>query len=88
MIPSLAGEGIGIAIASGMAAARAYAEGGSGAAPRFQMAFAARTRRPVAVASMLWTQAERPGAAALALGMLVRFPALAGLAARATRLGS
>jgi len=87
VIPSLAGEGIGIAIASGIAAARAYAEGGGAAAPRFQMAFAARTRRPVAVAGMLWANAERLAVARPALQLIRTFPALVELAARATRIG-
>jgi menaquinone-9 beta-reductase len=87
VIPSLAGEGMGIAIASGAAAAAAYLEGGAAAAPGFQRNFAARTRRPVAVASMLWHQGERPAMARLAVPLLSAFPALAGFAARMTRIG-
>lgn len=87
VIPSLAGEGMGIAIASGVAAARAYMVGGGEAAPAYQRAFAARTRRPVAMASLLWHQAERPAMARLAIPLLRAFPALSGLAARFTRIG-
>lgn len=87
VIPSLAGEGMGIAIASGAAAAAAYLEGGPAAAPQFQRNFAARTRRPVAVASMLWHQGERPAMARMAVPLLGAFPALAGFAARMTRIG-
>lgn len=87
VIPSLAGEGMGIAIASGSAAADAFLEGGPAAAPQFQRDFAARTRRPVAVASMLWHQGERPAMAQLAVPLLNTFPALAGFAARMTRIG-
>ncbi len=87
VIPSLAGEGMGIAIASGAAAAAAFLEGGPAAAPQFQRDFAARTRRPVAVASMLWHQGERPAMARLAVPLLGAFPALAGFAARMTRIG-
>jgi menaquinone-9 beta-reductase len=87
VIPSLAGEGMGIAIASGMAAARAYLKSGAAAAPDYQRRFAARTRRPVAVAGMLWHQGERPAMARLAVPLLRAFPVLAGLAARMTRIG-
>jgi menaquinone-9 beta-reductase len=88
VIPSLAGEGMGIAIASGTAAARAYLLGGAAAAPRFQRDFAVRTRRPVAVASLLWHQGERPAIARIAVPLLNAFPALAGFAARMTRIGN
>jgi menaquinone-9 beta-reductase len=87
VIPSLAGEGIGIAIASGIAAANAYAAGGRGAAGRYQRDFARRSRRPVRIASALWHQAERPRIAQLAVPLVGLFPALAGFAARATRIG-
>jgi menaquinone-9 beta-reductase len=87
VIPSLAGEGMGIAIASGAAAAAAYLKGGAAAAPAFQRRFAARTRRPVAVASMLWHQGEKSSMARIAVPLLNAFPALAGFAARMTRIG-
>ena len=86
VIPSLAGEGMGIAIASGTAAAAAFLAGGAAAAPDYQRRFAARTRRPVAVAGMLWHQGERPVMARLAIPLLNAVPALAGLAARMTRI--
>jgi menaquinone-9 beta-reductase len=87
VIPSLAGEGMGIAVASGVAAAAAFLNGGPAAALQFQRDFATRTRRPVAVAGFLWRQAERPLAARLVLPILDAFPALAGFAARLTRIG-
>ncbi len=87
VIPSLAGEGMGIAIASGMAAAGAYLAGGAAAAPDYQRRFAARTRRPVTVAGLLWHQGERPAMARLAVPLLNAFPVLAGFAARMTRIG-
>ncbi|MGB3166371.1 MAG: FAD-dependent monooxygenase [Alteraurantiacibacter sp.] len=67
VIPSLAGEGISIAIASGVAAATAMREGQS--APDFQRAFAARARMPIRLASAAWHMGEtRLGArAAIAL---------------------
>lgn len=87
VIPSLAGEGIGIAIASGIAAAKAYADGGTGASTRYQADFARRTRRPVAVARALWHAAESARLPRIALPLVAQFPALARLAAHATRVG-
>lgn len=86
-IPSLAGEGIGIAIASGIAAASAWATHGPAGAPAFQRTFAARARRPVAVARFLWERGEDPPSAALALRMLRVAPGLATFLARLTRIG-
>ena len=74
VIPSLAGEGMGIAIASGNAAARAILAGDSAAT--FQRDFATALARPIGVAGMIWHIAERPAAArrlvALAYPPLVR----------------
>lgn len=86
-IPSLAGEGIGIAIASGMAAAAAWTSGGPDAAPNYQRAFARRSRRPVAVARMLWERGEVPWSGALATRIVGIAPGLAAIFARATRIG-
>ncbi len=87
VIPSLAGEGIGIAIASGIAAASAYARGGGDAALPYQRDFYRRTRRPVGMASAFWHNAERPGIARLAVPLIGFFPGLAAFAAHATRIG-
>lgn len=86
-IPSLAGEGIGIAVASGMAAADAWMDGGPGAALGFQQRFAARAHRPVAVAKWLWERGETPWSATFAARVLPYAPQLAQLFARATRIG-
>ncbi len=59
VIPSLAGEGMSIAIASGVAAAQAWRQGGGAAAPSYQQAFARRARRPVRVAEASWQLGER-----------------------------
>ncbi len=84
VIPSLAGEGIAIALASGIAAASHWRGGGAAAAPAFQRAFAKRAHRPVRLAALAWHAAEtRLGArAALALariapGMIAQFADLA-----------
>src|SRR3546814_3001744 len=52
VIPSLAGEGIGIALGSAQCAIRHWREGGSAAAPAYQHAFARQMRRPIAVAEL------------------------------------
>ena len=85
VIPSLAGEGVGIALASGIAAGEAWLAGGPAAAPAYQRAFAARARRPVDIATWLWHRAEARHAG-LAVGALRMAPFVAGLMARATRI--
>lgn len=87
VIPSLAGEGMGIALASGMTAAAVFLTDGPAAAVKYQRDFAARSRRPVAMAGFLWRQAERPLAARIALPILNAFPVLANFTARLTRIG-
>jgi flavin-dependent dehydrogenase len=86
VIPSLAGEGIGIAIASGVAAAKAWITGGGAAAPQYQQAFAARAKRPIAVARFLWERGEQPWSATFAVKALQFAPNLANLFAQATRI--
>ncbi len=86
VIPSLAGEGNGIALASGMMAAAAWLDGESAAAPAFQRALAKRTRRPVRTAKTLWRLGEHPLPAALATRVLSIAPGLAGFLARMTRI--
>lgn len=88
VIPSLAGEGMGIAIASGVAAADAWIEGGGPAAPKYQELFAARTKRPVTVARFLWERGETPWSAALAVKALQFAPGIANWFAQATRIRS
>ncbi|KQM62511.1 FAD-binding monooxygenase [Sphingomonas sp. Leaf17] len=58
VIPSLAGEGMGIAIASGIAASAAYCDGGPAAALGWQSAFARSLRRPVGIAGLVRDLAE------------------------------
>ena len=84
-IPSLAGEGMGIAVASGIAAARQWLQGSD--AETFQRNFAGRTRRPVGLAKLLWQAAENPRFAAAGVRSIGVMPSLASLAARLTRIG-
>ena len=86
VIPSLAGEGIDIALASGIAAAESWLAGGAMAASGYQARFARRARRPVGLAKLLWNAAERPALASAALPMLSNFPALTRIAAKQTRI--
>jgi hypothetical protein len=79
VIPSLAGEGMGIALASAQAAVAAWAAGASG----YQPGFACRLRRPFALAGGLKALAEHPQAARPLLGLV---PMLAGPMARWTRV--
>jgi flavin-dependent dehydrogenase len=81
VIPSLAGEGMGIAIAGGRAAAGAYLDGT--AAERWQPAFARTLARPMRAAGLLRRLAESDAAAALM--PLIR-PGLIRFGANATRI--
>ncbi|WP_375380762.1 NAD(P)/FAD-dependent oxidoreductase [uncultured Sphingomonas sp.] len=84
VIPSLAGEGMGIAIASGTRAAAAYLGGGPAAAAGYQRGLAHDAARPLGVAGAVWRLAERPALARVALAIL---PArLIDVLARATRI--
>ena len=84
-IPSLAGEGMGIAVASGIAAAASWLRGED--AGTFQRAFARRTLRPVGIATLLWQASENPRFAALGTRSIGVMPSLAAVAARLTRIG-
>lgn len=85
-IPSLAGEGMGIAIESGARAATDYLRHGPSGAIAYQQRLADDLSTPFAVANRIRAAAERP-AWASALTAAVRLaPQLAGLAARLTRI--
>ncbi|SFP56239.1 NAD(P)/FAD-dependent oxidoreductase [Sphingomonas rubra] len=58
VIPSLAGEGMGIALASGLSAAAAHARGGPAAAAGWQPRFARAIRRPIMAAGLARDLAE------------------------------
>ena len=84
VIASLAGDGIAVALASGAAAADSCLSGEG--AQVYQRGFAARARRPVAIAEALRHMAENPLRRRLMLG-LAGVPGLAKAAARLTRIG-
>jgi menaquinone-9 beta-reductase len=83
-IPSLAGEGNGLALASGVQAAQNWLAGQDAA--QFQRGFAARVERPIRRALRLWHMAERPWIAQMAVRGVGIAPWLAGLAANLTRI--
>lgn len=86
VIPSLAGEGMGIALASGTLAARHWLEGGAASAPAYQRALAHAARAPLAVAATARTLAEEPLAQPLALAAIGIIPGLAELLMARTRI--
>ncbi|WCM26522.1 FAD-dependent monooxygenase [Sphingomonas sp. QA11] len=86
VIPSLAGEGMGIAIASGMRAARACVRGGAGAAIPFQRRLARDLARPIDIAGLIRAAAERPAIARAVLPVARNLPLLIDVVARLTRI--
>ena len=85
VIPSLAGEGMGIAFMSGVAAGEAILRGID--ARSYQRAVATRTHRPIAIAGAILALAERRATAPMLLSLARIAPGLARLAARVTRVG-
>lgn len=84
VIPSLAGEGMGIAVASGARAATAFAAGEG--AIGYQRRLSQDLRRPLALAGAVRDLAERPTLAPAALALARLAPGLIQLVARATRV--
>ncbi|HEX8641931.1 MAG TPA: FAD-dependent monooxygenase [Allosphingosinicella sp.] len=86
VIASLVGDGIAIALNSGMAAASSYMGSGPGAAIAFQRDFSAQAARPVRLAEALRALAEHRGRRRLFMA-LARVPGVTRAAARLTRIG-
>jgi flavin-dependent dehydrogenase len=84
VIPSLAGEGMAIAMTSGEMAARAWLAGES--APDFQRRFARRASRPVRTAQLIWALAEQEAGAAAITVITAIAPVLARAAMALTRI--
>lgn len=84
VIPSLAGEGMAIAMASGEDAARAWLAGTN--AQGFQQAFARRAWRPVRTAQLIWQLAERARGGRALTALAGRAPVLARAAMALTRI--
>lgn len=86
VIPSLAGEGMGIALASADAAVAAWCDGGAGAAPAFQRRFAQRMARPLGLANLVWRAGESPVTAGILITAASLFPPLVRTTSEATRI--
>lgn len=84
VIASLAGDGIAMALTSGIAAAEAFLRGDSG--DLFQRRWAARSARPLRVAESLRWAAETAAPRRAAMGLMAIAPGLARTAARLTRI--
>ncbi len=84
VIPSLAGEGNGIALASGIIAAQIWGQGDS--ATDFQSRFAVQAARPIRIASLLWHLGERPAFGWIGTRLAALAPRLAGHLAGQTRI--
>lgn len=84
VIASLAGDGIAMALTSGIAAAEAFLRGDSG--DLFQRRWAARSARPLRVAEAMRWAAEKAGPRRAAMGLMTLAPGLATLGARLTRI--
>lgn len=86
VIPSLAGEGMGIAVASGMAAAAAVIRGESAA--DYQRRFANRVDRPMRAAGVIRTLAEAPLTATALVAVARLAPSFVSAVARLTRIST
>lgn len=83
-IPSLAGEGMGIALYTGISAAGALLAGEDSAT--WQLRTAHALARPMRVARLAWRVAEQPVWNQRAVGLLGQMPWLIGVMARLTRV--
>ena len=86
VIPSLAGEGMGLAVASAAAAVAAWRHGGPDAAPDFQRDLAARMTRPFALANFVWRAGENRRTAPPLTVLASLFPSLVRILSQATRI--
>jgi flavin-dependent dehydrogenase len=86
VIASLAGDGVAIALTSGIQAASAYLAKGPAGAASYQQNFSARAARPLLIAGLLRSAAEHGTSRPLLLALTRTAPGLAALAARLTRV--
>lgn len=85
VIPSLAGEGMGIALASGRRAAQAMIAHGPAGSGVWQRGFSRSVGAPLRRAGAIWAMADRPWTAAL-LPFAARVPGALAMVAAATRV--
>lgn len=83
-IPSLAGEGMGIAVASAISAVTSWQQGST--AGGWQAGFARRVAAPMLTARSIWWAGENPRVSAMALPLLRLAPGLTRVIARMTRV--
>ncbi|MEQ1687034.1 MAG: FAD-dependent monooxygenase, partial [Sphingopyxis sp.] len=83
-IPSLAGEGMGVALASGILAAQSHLAGGEAAV--WQRRFARQAAGPMRLAKAAWAIAETPRMNGAATALLGLAPGLVRVLARLTRV--
>lgn len=86
VIPSLAGEGMGLALASAETAVAAWRHGGGAAAPAFQKHLATRMTRPFALANLVWRMGENRGTARFVPRAASLFPSMVRMISQATRI--
>jgi flavin-dependent dehydrogenase len=86
VIPSLAGEGMGLALASAEAAVAAWGHNGRDAAPAFQKQLAAKMTRPFALANLVWRMGENRHTTGALTGIASLFPSLVRMMSQATRI--
>ena len=84
VIPSLAGEGMGIALATAASAVTSWHQGETSVA--WQRAMARRITPPMLLARMIWKLAENPHWNGAGVALLQRLPILTGFLARGTRV--
>jgi len=88
VIPSLAGEGISIALASGASAARHWLACGAAGARDYQREIAARAGPAMHAAKSAWWLAERPTAARAGIALARRYPPVLALLMQLSRIPS
>jgi flavin-dependent dehydrogenase len=86
VLASLVGDGLGLALASGISAARAFLDRGVGAAPSWQRRFSRAVRSPVLLSELLRIAAARPLTRKLLMASIDRVPRLASISAALTRI--
>jgi flavin-dependent dehydrogenase len=86
VIPSLAGEGLGIAIASGVRAAAAWRSAGAAGAVGYQRRLARDLARPMALAGLVRRGMEAPASARALVALAGLAPGLIDIIARLTRI--
>lgn len=86
VIASLAGEGIGLALASAEWAVQYWRSGGGAAAPAYQCAFARKLRRPLTIAGGVANLANTRPFERLSAELLSRLPGLSEMILQASRV--